>query len=59
MASTKRAAELNAHTPRTDEALERIADQLENGYGQVETGVDVSIDREIEERRADVKAGLR
>lgn len=59
MASTKKAAELNEHTPRTDAALERIQDQLDNGYGQVETGVDVSVEREIEERKADVKAGLR
>jgi hypothetical protein len=48
---TKEAAERNAHTPRTEDALERIQDQLSNGDGQVETGVDISQERE----RADIE----
>jgi len=57
-AGTKDAAARNAHTPRTGEALERIQDQLDNGYGQVETGVDVSIDRELADKKAAQDAGL-
>lgn len=49
MASVKEAAEANAHTPRTQEALEKIQDQLSNGSGQVETGVDISRERERED----------
>lgn len=48
--STKKAAELNAHTPRTEEALEIIQDQLDNGEGRVETGVDVTAEREAADR---------
>lgn len=48
--STKDAAAANAHTPRTEEALETIQDQLDNGEGQVETGVDVSVEREKADR---------
>ena len=53
------AAERNEHTPRTDEALERIQDQLDNGEGQVETGIDVSMEREEAEKKEDVAAGKR
>ena len=48
--STKDAAERNAHTPRTPEALDKIQDQLDNGEGQVETGVDVSLEREAADK---------
>jgi hypothetical protein len=53
------AAARNEHTPRTDEALEKIQDQLDNGEGQVETGIDVSMEREEAEKREDVAAGKR
>lgn len=46
---TNQAAELNAHTPRTEAALGIIQNQLDNGTGQVETGVDVSMERQRED----------
>lgn len=56
--STKDAEARNAHTPRTDDALAIIQNQLDNGYGQVETGVDVSREREAEDRAKLVDAGV-
>jgi len=57
----KDAAARNEHTPRTDEALERIQAQLDGdmGEGQVKTGEDVSMAREEAEKKEDVKAGIR
>lgn len=46
----KDAAARNANTPRTEEALDAIQNQLDNGEGQVETGKDVSVERELEEK---------
>jgi hypothetical protein len=43
---TSEAAARNANTPRTEEALVHIQNQLDNGEGQVETGVDISRERE-------------
>lgn len=50
--SQSEAAERNAHTPRTAAALDTIANQLANGEGQVETGTDVSMERQREEALA-------
>jgi len=46
---TKDAAESNAHTPRTDDALEKIQEQLDSGRGQVSTGIDISMERQRED----------
>ena len=46
---TKDAAESNAHTPRTEDALEKIQEQLDSGRGQVSTGIDISMERQAED----------
>lgn len=48
--ATLDAAEQNAHTPRTAEALEKIQEQLDSGRGQVSTGIDISVERELEDK---------
>jgi hypothetical protein len=55
---TKDAEARNAHTPRTDEALEIIQNQLDNGHGRVETGTDVSLERERADKEKLQAAGV-